>query len=173
MNKPRSIAPNYHQRNDSVHKMDWSNERWSNSESFCGTKPLRWCLPPACWRRQRPGCGLCARCAMSSNRIWTRCEAVQHRPRHRRGHQHIARRCRRGGSRMAAAERTRSKQRGQCAKSRQLVRWGCVLFWCAVWVWFGARTLRAANRVLACQQFGCACLHAACLGARLKQLQRR
>lgn len=62
---------------------------------------------------------------------------------------------------------------GQCAKSRQLVRWGCVLFWCAVWVWFGARTLRAANRVLACQQFGCACLHAACLGARLKQLQRR
>ena len=21
---------------------------------FCGTKPLRWCLPPACWRRQRP-----------------------------------------------------------------------------------------------------------------------
>ena len=62
---------------------------------------------------------------------------------------------------------------GKCAKSRQLVRWGCVLFWCAVWVWFGARTLRAANRVLACQQFGCACLHAACLGARLKQLQRR
>ena len=59
---------------------------------------------------------------------------------------------------MAAAERTRSKQRGQCAKSGQLVRWGCVLFWCAVWVWFGARTLRAANRVLACQQFGCACL---------------
>ena len=59
---------------------------------------------------------------------------------------------------MAAAERTRSKQCGQCAKSRQLVRWGCVLFWCAVWVWFGARTLRAANRVLACQQFGCACL---------------
>ena len=54
---------------------------------------------------------------------------------------------------MAAAERTRSKQCGQCAKSRQLVRWGCVLFWCAVWVWFGARTLRAANRVLACQQF--------------------
>ena len=37
---------------------------------------------------------------------------------------------------------------------------GCVLFWCAVWLWFGARTLRAANRVLACQQFGCACLHA-------------
>ena len=58
-------------------------------------------------------------------------------------------------------------------KSRQLVRWGCVLFWCAVWVWFGTRTLRAANRVLAYQQFGCACLHAACLGARLKQLQRR
>lgn len=41
---------------------------------------------------------------------------------------------------MAAAERTRSKQCGQCAKSRQLVRWGCVLFWCAVWVWFGTRT---------------------------------
>ncbi len=58
-------------------------------------------------------------------------------------------------------------------QSRQLVRWSCVLFWGAVWLWFGARTLRAANRVLACQQFGCACLHAACLGARLKQLQRR
>ena len=65
------------------------------------------------------------------------------------------------------------QQNAPAAKSGQLVRWGCVLFWCAVWVWFGARTLRAANRVLACQQFGCACLHAACLGARLKQLQRR
>ena len=51
--------------------------------------------------------------------------------------------------------------------------WGCVLFWCAVWVWFGARTLRAANRVLACQQFGCACLHAARLGQSLERLQRR
>ena len=67
---------------------------------------------------------------------------------------------------MAAADRTRRKQRGQCARSPQLLRWSCILFWGAVWVWFGARTLRAANRVLACQQFGCACLHAACLGAR-------
>ena len=58
-------------------------------------------------------------------------------------------------------------------EARQLLRWSCILFWGAVWVWFGARTLRAANRVLACQQFGCACLHAACLGARLEQLQRR
>ena len=46
-------------------KMDWSNERWSNSESFCGTRPLHWCSPPACWRRQRPECGPCAQCAMS------------------------------------------------------------------------------------------------------------
>ena len=61
----------------------------------------------------------------------------------------------------------------ECAEESHILRWSCILFWGAVWVWFGARTLRAANRVLACQQFGCACLHAACLGARLEQLQRR
>ena len=75
---------------------------------------------------------------------------------------------------MAAARYARRKQCGQCAQGRAAL--GFVffaLFWGGVWLWFGARTLRAANRVLACQQFGCACLHAACLGARLKQLQRR
>ena len=49
----------------------------------------------------------------------------------------------------------------------------CVLFWGAVWLWFGARTLRTAGRILACQQFSCACLHAARLGQGLERLQRR
>ena len=30
-----------------------------------------------------------------------------------------------------------------------------------VWLWFGARTLRAARRLLLCQQLGSGCLHAA------------
>ena len=42
-----------------------------------------------------------------------------------------------------------------------------------VWLWFGARTLRTAGRILACQQFSCACLHAARLGQGLERLQRR
>ncbi len=49
----------------------------------------------------------------------------------------------------------------------------CVLFWCAVWLWFAARTLGTARRILACQQFSCACLHAARLGQGLERLQRR
>ena len=49
----------------------------------------------------------------------------------------------------------------------------CVLFWGAVWLWFGARTLRTAGRILACQQFSCACLHAARLRQGLERLQRR
>ena len=49
----------------------------------------------------------------------------------------------------------------------------CVLFWGAVWLWFGARTLRTAGRILACQQFSYACLHAARLGQGLERLQRR
>ena len=37
----------------------------------------------------------------------------------------------------------------------------CCLVWAGVWLWFGARTLRLARRILACQQFGSACFHAA------------
>ena len=58
---------------------------------------------------------------------------------------------------------------GKCTQARIL----CVLFWGAVWLWFGARTLRTAGRILACQQFSCACLHAARLGQGLERLQRR
>ena len=152
--------------------MDWSNERWSNSESFAGqglcTGAHR--LPAGGGSGRSVGRAHGAQGA--EERSGRGAQPVQHRPRHRRGHPHITRPRRRGGRRMAAADRTRRKQRGQCARSPQLLRWSCILFWGAVWVWFGARTLRAANRVLACQQFGCACLHAACLGARLEQLQR-
>lgn len=61
---------------------------------------------------------------------------------------------------MAAARDRRRRICGKCTQARIL----CVLFWGAVWLWFGARTLRTAGRILACQQFSCACLHAARLG---------
>ena len=67
---------------------------------------------------------------------------------------------------------TRDRRRRICGKCTQ-ARILCVLFWGAVWLWFGARTLRTAGRILACQQFSCACLHAARLGQGLERLQRR
>ena len=70
---------------------------------------------------------------------------------------------------MAAARDRRRRICGKCTQARIL----CVLFWGAVWLWFGARTLRTAGRILACQQFSCACLHAARLGQGLERLQRR
>ena len=70
---------------------------------------------------------------------------------------------------MAAARDRRRRICGKCTLARIL----CVLFWGAVWLWFGARTLRTAGRILACQQFSCACLHAARLGQGLERLQRR
>ena len=69
----------------------------------------------------------------------------------------------------AAARDRRRRICGKCTQARIL----CVLFWGAVWLWFGARTLRTAGRILACQQFSCACLHAARLGQGLERLQRR
>ena len=48
----------------------------------------------------------------------------------------------------------------------------CIL-WCAVWLWFAARTLGTARRILACQQFGTACRRALYAGARAQRLQRR
>ena len=74
-----------------------------------------------------------------------------------------------GGRCMAAARDRRRRICGKCTQARIL----CVLFWGAVWLWFGARTLRTAGRILACQQFSCACLHAARLGQGLERLQRR
>ena len=73
---------------------------------------------------------------------------------------------------MAAA---RDRRRRICGKRTQArtAHTLCVLFWGAVWLWFGARTLRTAGRILACQQFSCACLHAARLGQGLERLQRR
>ena len=67
---------------------------------------------------------------------------------------------------------SRDRRRRICGKYTQ-ARILCVLFWGAVWLWFGARTLRTAGRILACQQFSCACLHAARLGQGLERLQRR
>ena len=49
----------------------------------------------------------------------------------------------------------------------------CCLVWAGVWLWFGARTLRLARRILACQQFGSACFHAAHLWQSVERLQRR
>ena len=51
---------------------------------------------------------------------------------------------------MAAARDRRCKQQGRCAAADAL--WG--ILWCAVWLWFAARTLGTARRILACQQFG-------------------
>ena len=75
---------------------------------------------------------------------------------------------------MAAARYARRKQCGQCAQGRAAL--GFVffaLFWGGVWLWFGARTLRTARRLLLCQQLGSGCLHAARLWQNLERLQRR
>ncbi len=127
---------------------------------FCGTKPLRWCF----------ACLLAAAAAgvwavrTVRNELKQNLDAVRSPSSTAPGIDegiNIARRCRRGGK-PNGSSRTHPQQTAwpMCQKPTASVRWGCVLFWCAVWVWFGARTLRAANRVLACQQFGCACLHA-------------
>ena len=63
---------------------------------------------------------------------------------------------------MAAARDRRCKQQGRCAAADAL--WG--ILWCAVWLWFAARTLGTARRILACQQFGTACRRAIYAGAR-------
>ena len=79
---------------------------------------------------------------------------------------------------MAAAYYARRKQCGQCPQGRpgpQSRVFGivCCLVWAGVWLWFGARTLRLARRILACQQFGTACRRALYAGARAQRLQRR
>ena len=76
---------------------------------------------------------------------------------------------------MAAADRTRRKQCGQCAKIRifRLARGAFCLGCAAVWLWFGARTLCTARRILACQQLGSACFHAAHLWQSAERLQWR
>ena len=61
---------------------------------------------------------------------------------------------------MAAARDRRCKQQGRCAAADAL--WG--ILWCAVWLWFAARTLGTARRILACQQFGTACRRASMPG---------
>lgn len=43
----------------------------------------------------------------------------------------------------------------------------------AGWLWLGARTIRAARCILACQQFGSACFHAADLWQGAQWIQRR
>ena len=76
---------------------------------------------------------------------------------------------------MAATHRPRRKLCGQCAQSffqHRALRWGWWLFWGVIWFCWGARALRAANRIRTCQQLGGACLHAASLGAYLKRVQR-
>ena len=52
------------------------------------------------------------------------------------------------------------------------LRWGWWLFWGVIWFCWGARALRAANRIRTCQQLSGTCLHAASLGAYLKRVQR-
>ena len=76
---------------------------------------------------------------------------------------------------MAAADRARRKQHGKCAQARFLCTAEGVFFLlcCAGWLWLGARTLCAAKRILACQQFGRACFHAAGVWQGLERLQRR
>ena len=79
---------------------------------------------------------------------------------------------------MAAAYYARRKQCGQCPQGRpgpqsRVFDVVCCLVWAGVWLWFGARTLRLARRILACQQFGSACFHAAHLWQSVERLQRR
>ena len=68
-----------------------------------------------------------------------------------------------------AVRALRAEQQGRCAAADAL--WG--ILWCAVWLWFAARTLGTARRILACQQFGTACRRALYAGARAQRLQRR
>ena len=58
---------------------------------------------------------------------------------------------------------------GGCARI-ELVRRA---FWCAVWVWFGVRTLRAANRIARCQRVSRLGVYAARLWAGARRLERR
>ena len=74
-----------------------------------------------------------------------------------------------GGHHMAAARDRRCKQQDRCAAADAL--WG--ILWCAVWLWFAARTFGTARRILACQQFSTACRRALYAGARAQRLQRR
>mgnify|MGYP001042242682 CR=1 FL=1 len=64
---------------------------------------------------------------------------------------------------MGMADRTRRKQCKQCAQGGLLGIAECIfgLLCAAGWLWLGARTIRAARCILACQQFGSACFHAA------------
>ena len=79
---------------------------------------------------------------------------------------------------MAAAYHARRKQRSQCPQDRigpqsRLSGVICFLVWAGVWLWFGARTFRLGKRILACQQFSCACLHTARFWQNLERLQWR
>lgn len=76
---------------------------------------------------------------------------------------------------MGMADRTRRKQCKQCAQGGLLGIAECIfgLLCAAGWLWLGARTIRAARRILACQQFGAACRRALYAGARAQRLQRR
>ncbi len=60
---------------------------------------------------------------------------------------------------MGMADRTRRKQCKQCAQGGLLGIAECIfgLLCAAGWLWLGARTIRAARCILACQQFGSAC----------------
>jgi hypothetical protein len=73
------------------------------------------------------------------------------------------------------ADRTRRKQCKQCAQGGLLGIAECIfgLLCAAGWLWLGARTIRAARCILACQQFGSACFHAADLWQGAQWIQRR
>ena len=76
---------------------------------------------------------------------------------------------------MGMAARTRRKQCKQCAQGGLLGIAECIfgLLCAAGWLWLGARTIRAARCILACQQFGSACFHAAGLWQGAQWIQRR
>lgn len=76
---------------------------------------------------------------------------------------------------MGMANRTRRKQCKQCAQGGLLGIAECIfgLLCAAGWLWLGARTIRAARCILACQQFGSACFHAAGLWQGAQWIQRR
>ena len=74
---------------------------------------------------------------------------------------------------MASAHRTCRPLPAQRPQNVRVL-WLCWRgFWGLVWLWYGARALRTANRIRACQQFSSCCLRTALLGQSLERLQRR
>ena len=95
----------------------------------------------------------------SSQSLHRRGDVPRHRCRHQPGH---------GGSDMGTGIRQRGPVGGRCARTQLVWR----ILWCVVWLWFGFRTFRAANRIAHCQRLSRLGLYAACLWTGARRLER-